>query len=97
MAQSDIKTKFHWDAHDETAHIARTQDCDPYLERAHALREVPQDPEMRLTAVFPFVIVEQYCNTHGIDFSEWCRNPEHVERMLADRALSGFRVWEGKP
>jgi len=43
-------------------------------------------------ATFPAIIVEQYCNDNGITLHEWMNNPVHVDRMLNDPALRGFRT-----
>lgn len=82
----------------ETAHVRRSQDVEPILEHAQALRSIGAvgSNEMRHAASFPKVIVETYLNTHGITLHEFHTNPEHVKRMLNDPALAGYRIWEGK-
>ena len=74
------------------------QDCTPILEDATARRNegFTGSKEMKHAARFPSVIVEKYCNEQGIEFSEFMRDKIHVRRMLADPALSGFRIWEGR-
>jgi hypothetical protein len=74
------------------------QDCVPILEDATARRNEGHhgSNEMRHAARFPEVIVERYCNEQGIEFSEFMRDKVHIRRMLADPALSGFRIWEGR-
>lgn len=83
---------------DGNVHVAREQDCEPILQQVTRLQQdgAVGSGEMRHAARFPFVLVEQYINDHGIDFAEFLRNPEHAKRMLQDPALSGFRVWQGK-
>lgn len=90
---SDVSTKFHWDA-DGKVLIERVQDCTPILERATRLRNEGKhgSKEMRHVAHFPAVVVERYCNLNGISFHEFLANNVHIERMIADRDLSGFRV-----
>lgn len=51
---------------------------------------------MRHAARIPYVVIEQYLATHGIDLHEFHTNPVHVKRMLNDPALAGFRIWQGK-
>jgi hypothetical protein len=98
MASDDgILTRFFWQPHEEQTYIARSQDCDPYLEEARRRALAPQDPEMRLAAIFPLVVVERYCQERGITFAEWMQNEDHRLAMMADPALSGFRVWRGRP
>lgn len=53
------------------------------------------DKEMRHLAEFPGWIIQAYCDTHGIEWSQWFRNPEHARRMMKDPALSDFLVWKG--
>lgn len=74
------------------------QDCTPILEHATKLRNEGYhgSKEMKHAASFPAVIVEKYCNLHGIDFAEFMREKIHIRRMLQDPDLSGFRVWGGR-
>lgn len=48
--------------------------------------------DMPHLAEYPAEIVEKYCADAGITFSEWMRNPDHVQRMLRDPALAAFRI-----
>lgn len=74
------------------------QDCSPIMAETTRKRLEGEhgSNEMRHAASFPEVLVERYCNTAGIEFSEFMQNPVHVKRMLQDPSLSYFRVWEGK-
>ena len=83
---------------DHTYHIHRTQDVAPILEYTRAMHNegAGNGKDMKHAAEFPSVIVENYMNTHGVSFNEILNNPVHVNRMLSDPALSGFRIWAGK-
>lgn len=85
---------------DEKLVIHRTQDVEPILERTKALHNEgafwSQDKEYVHAASIPNVIVEAYCNQHGITFAEWMDNEEHQRRMLNDPSLAHFRVWKGR-
>ena len=74
------------------------QDCTPILEDATRRRVegLHGTHEMKHAAKFPAVVVERYCNTHGITFADFMRDKIHIRRMLADPDLSGFRIWGGK-
>lgn len=90
----EVSTRFHWDDTEEKFHVERVQDCVPIMEQAKAFNRegLHGSKEMRHVARFPMVIVEKYCNVHGITFQEWLANTEHVERMLKDHDLAFFRV-----
>lgn len=77
--------------------VASTQDCEPLLERAATLRRERAygSSDLRHVASFPQVLIEKYCNEHGIGFHEFMTDPAHIRRMLGDRDLSGFRIWPG--
>jgi hypothetical protein len=96
MLDLDVATNFHFE--DGKMIVERTQDCTAVLEHAKNLNLSGQvgSNEMRHAAHFPRVLVERYCNTKGIDFSEFIGNKAHVKAMLADPDLSGFRIWEGR-
>lgn len=51
---------------------------------------------MRVLAVIPDIIIQQYCNEQGVSYAEFMRNPDHANRMINDPALSGFRVSRGR-
>ena len=79
--------------------VERVADVEPILEHAKALhREGFHTTGMgdKHAASFDPLVVEKYCNDHGITFSEWCGNPEHVRAMLNDPDLKAFRVWPGR-
>jgi hypothetical protein len=51
---------------------------------------------MRHAARVPAVLVEAYCNRHGISVHEFMANDEHVSRLLNDPVIAPFRIWKGK-
>lgn len=53
------------------------------------------DREMRHLAEFPGALIQQYCDTNGIAWDDWFKNPEHARRMMKDPSLSHFLVWKG--
>lgn len=52
--------------------------------------------ELKHAARIPWFIIQKYLNDNGITFAEFSRDMTHANRMLADPALSAFRIWEGK-
>lgn len=76
----------------------RSQDVAPVLDEARALRScgVTGSGEMRHAAKFPTSVIENYMARTGITLHEWMTDPKHVEAMLRDPDLSGFRIWEGR-
>lgn len=93
----DLKTTGIWfDGNDIVER--RSQDVAPILEHVKGLQGIGAvgSSEMRHAAKFPKAVVEQYIQTHGITFNEWMTNPVHVNRMLNDPDLSGFRIWKGR-
>lgn len=76
----------------------RFQDCNPIAEHAKALHNMGMfgSSDMKLAATIPDVMIEKYCNDHGILFSEFMQNKEHMRRVLNDPAMAHFRVWPGK-
>lgn len=74
------------------------QDCTPFVEDVHnrVVAEATGTKDVKHAARLPNVLIEQYCNTHGIGFDEFCQNKVHVKAMLNDPALSSFRIWPGR-
>lgn len=95
-AGSDLKTVVA--VEDGKMITGSVQDCTAIVEETTRKRNEGEHgtSEMRHAASFPEVLVEKYCNTNGIEFSEFMQNQVHVKRMLQDPALSYFRVWEGR-
>lgn len=91
-----VKTEYKLDGDD--LHIKRESDAQPILDLTSSLRSIGAvgSNEFRHAASFDAVVVEHYCNQNGISFHEWLTNPVHVKRMLADKDLKAFRVWEGR-
>lgn len=83
---------------DGALHTGTTQDCKPYIERAHAMRETGRTgtKDMRLAASVPVVLVEAYCNRAGIDYATFSQGPEHKRRFLNDPSMAHFRIWQGR-
>ncbi|MFV3416135.1 hypothetical protein ACNFH8_28115 [Pseudomonas sp. NY15436] len=91
----DLDTQFHF--HDGKMTVQRTQDCTPIAEFTKTKHNAGMygSSEMKHAASIPYVMIEKYCNDHGITFREWCVNKEHIKRMLNDPDLKAFRVWPG--
>lgn len=60
------------------------------------LRQLPGELEVRVLAEVPGIIVEKWCNDHGIAFDEFMRDPALQTRMLNDPELRYFRVSPGR-
>lgn len=82
---------------DGKMHIGRFQDCTPILDYAKRQHNEGHhgSADMKHAARIPNVIIERYCNDHGIEFSECMNNRDHMRAMLNDPSLSGFRIWKG--
>ena len=78
--------------------VSRTQDCDPLAEHCKNLVSINAvgSKDIKFAGTIPDVFVEKYCNDHGILFSEFMSNKEHVRRIMNDPAMEHFRVWKGK-
>ena len=96
MGALDLDTKFQFA--DGNMTVGRSQDCDPIAEFAKA-KHLAGDfgsSDMKHAAKIPFVIIEKYCNDHGILFSEFMQDKAHIKRVLNDPTLSHFRIWKGQ-
>jgi len=79
-------------------HANVVQDVEPILEDAKRRHNegLHGGREMRHAAEIPNVLIESYCNQHGITYEEWSRNREHIRRLLNDPAIAHFRIWKGR-
>lgn len=77
--------------------ILRTQDCDPIAEYAKAQHNAGMfgSSDVKHAARLPMVIVEAYCNDHGVTFDEFMRDPIHIKRLVKDPKNDAFRIWKG--
>lgn len=93
---SDMQTRFAM--RDDTIVIARSQDCTPIAEWAKKQQAIGAhgSSEMRHAARIPNVVIEKYCNDHGVTFAEVMRSPEHARRMLNHPDNAAFRIWPGR-
>ena len=73
------------------------QDCTPIAERTKALHNegFTGSSDMRHVASVPMVLIEKYCNDNGVSFADFASSQDHKKRLLADPALSHFRIWKG--
>lgn len=95
---SEIQTKLHYDASTDGLIIERVQDVEQVLEyakRQHLSGE-HGGPDMKHAASIPAVLVEAYCNQHGITFAEFMGSEAHAKAMLNDKSLAHFRIWKGR-
>lgn len=98
FAPQDGDVHGRWVETDEGAQVVREQyvgDIRDYCIARHN-EGLHGAKDMKLMASFPAVVIEHYCNTNGITFREWMRNPEHVKRMVNDPALADFRIAPGR-
>ena len=95
LGNGPVQTLMHEE--DGQTVFERVQDCTSIVETAQELHNagLHGSAEMRHAAKIPAVIVERYCNDHGITFHEFCSNEEHIRRLVNDPALSYFRIWPG--
>lgn len=54
------------------------------------------DKDFKLKASIPSILIEHYCQQHGISLREFMTNREHVKRMVNDPDLSYFRIAPGR-
>lgn len=78
--------------------VNASQDCTPIAERCKALHNEGShgSSEMRYAAEIPKVMVEKYCNDHGVTFAEFMNDPVHVRRFCNDPDNKMFRIWPGQ-
>lgn len=83
---------------DGNLHANVVQDVEPILEDAKKRHNegLHGSADLKHAAEIPNVLIEAYCATNGITYEEWCRNREHVRRLLNDPAISHFRIWKGR-
>lgn len=93
---SDMRTRLGLE--DGALIVQNTQQCTPIAEEATRLHNegLHGSSDMKHAALIPNVFIEDYCARNGITYEEWCRNKEHVRRVLNDPALSAFRIWKGR-
>ena len=76
--------------------VLGAQDVEPILEYAKEMARTDQgwspSRELKLRAVLPRILVEQYMLDKGIGLDEFLNNPAHVKAMLNDPALSDFNI-----
>lgn len=54
------------------------------------------DKDFKLKASIPTILIEHYCQQHGISLQEFMTNREHVKRMVNDPDLAYFRIAPGR-
>ena len=52
--------------------------------------------DFKLKASIPAILVEHYCQQHGITIKEFLGNQEHIRRMVNDPDLAYFRIAPGR-
>jgi hypothetical protein len=94
----DFKLEHHDADHFVALHSAEHADLKAVADHCANLRSIGAtgSKDMKLAASVPTIFIMQYCNVNGITFAEFMRDHTHADRMLADPALSHFRVWEGR-
>lgn len=77
--------------------VGRFQDCTPIMDNAKRLHNEGHHgtSEVKHAATIPNVVIERYCNDHGITYAEWAGNRDHIRAMLNDPSLKAFRIWPG--
>lgn len=92
----DMQTRMF--AQDDRIVVGRSQDCTPVLEDAKRRHNegMHGSSELKHAARIPSVIVEKYCNEHGVSFAEFMADPAHIKRVVQHPDNSMFRIWPGK-
>lgn len=92
-----IGTKWH-DHGTAGAVVVRHQYVGDIVEQCKALHNEGRHggADFKLVAKIPLVVVEHYCNTHGVSFKEFNKNPDHMARIVNDPAFADLRVAPGR-
>lgn len=93
---SEIKTRYV--DHDADGFVVqREQNVGRIVDYAKALHNegLHGSADMKLKMVIPSIVVEHYCNVHGITLREWISNPEHAKRMFNSPEFADLRVAPG--
>lgn len=78
--------------------FSTTQDCTPIAEYAKAQHNEGNfgTSDVKHAARIPNVIVEKYCNDHGVTFEQFMGDPVHIKRLVEHPDNSMFRIWRGR-
>lgn len=97
-AHTGIDTILHDDG--EKLAIERIADVQPVLDEVAEIKKhtngMSATREIAHVGRIPGIIIEQYCNEHGIDFYTFMNEDVHIHRILTDANYSRFRIWEGR-
>ena len=95
---TEVKTQVIDDPSEDRLYVYREQDVEPILEEAKRRHNegLQGSKEYKHAMSIPNVLVEKYCQMHGITFAEFMGNEQHIRRMLSDPDLSHFRIWKGR-
>jgi hypothetical protein len=82
---------------DETV-VVHTSDFGDMLDRVTALRNegLHGSNEMKLVAVIPGIVVEQYCFLNKVDWAEFWSDPKHIKALCNDPDNAYWRVAPGR-
>jgi hypothetical protein len=96
-AHTGITTILHDDG--ERLAIERVADVEPVLNEIADIKKstggMSSTSELAHVGRIPAIVIEQYCNEHGIDFYTFMNEDVHVTRLLTDSNYSKLRIWEG--
>lgn len=83
---------------DGNLHYGSTQDVAPILSQTRYLRDAGEtgSKDWKHAAKIPNVVVEAYCNKHGITMAELLADKKHLRAIVNDSANQPFRIWQGK-
>ena len=82
---------------DETV-VVHTSDFGDMLDMVSALRneELTGSKDMKLMAVLPGIMIEQYCFVNGVSWAEFFQDPKHVKALCNDPDNAYWRVAPGR-
>jgi len=82
---------------DDRLVIGRSQDCTPIAEDAVRRHNdgLHGTSDVKHAARIPNVIVEKYCNDHGVTFQDFMADPVHIKRLVQHPDNAMFRIWKG--
>ena len=91
---SKVKTKLHHDG--DKVHVHRSQECQPILDSAAALRSngLTGSSDFRHVGRIPFVVLEMWLNESGVVFSDTNAVKEVIRKNLQSGNFSRLRVDE---
>ena len=90
----DVQSLVHYNETEDSFIFETKQDVEPVIKEVKRMRDHAKGEDFWHVGSIPPVVVESYCNQHGVNLHEFFTDNTHIKRIMNDPDYKHFKILE---